>query len=426
MQSGSAPINRRRKLLEWFRRNQLTADRIDTSFGGHRRQVRAGRITGLAWLVILVSRLFDLFQGNYSDALIFLGVTTLAAFVGVYVYGFFRTFFQPTVTWRTWAVIILLAGLASGMSLELGSTQLITMIFVVTAASCSLPEAVAACVLGAISILAAIVAALTGATISDIASLLFELILIGIALIFLRRLIRTNSELRLAREEIARLAVAEERLRFARDLHDLLGHSLSMIALKSELAGRLIENDPARAAVEVHEIEQVTREALREVRDAVSGYRRPALDAELAGARAALDAAGIDCEIVNRAGQLDPEIEATLGWVVREGVTNVIRHSGGHACSIHVTHEGQHINLTMWDDGRGMMTPLPDERGRTGAGIAGLRERLTAEHGELRIESPLGGGFRLTAIIPAIGMLIDDVQPGSSAPVRRLTLDAST
>ena len=306
MQSERAPLERLGTTRRWIPAINFDMNRIDTSTEAHRRQVRAGRITGLLWLVILVSRLFDLFQGDHSQSYVILGASTLLAFVAVYIYGFFRTFFQPTVTWKSWAVVVLLAALASGMSLALGSTQLITMIFVVTASSCSLPEALAACALVGISLLSGIVAALTGASDSDIASLLFQLILIGIALIFLRRLIRTNSELRSAREEIARLAVAEERLRFARDLHDLLGHSLSMIALKSELAGRLIENDPSRAVVEVREIEQVTREALREVRDAVSGYRRPTLDAELAGARAALDAAGVECDIVNRGGRVRP------------------------------------------------------------------------------------------------------------------------
>ncbi len=180
--------------------------------------------------------------------------------------------------------------------------------------------------------LTAAVGAINGAAVSDVASFVFQLILIGIALMFLRRLIRTNAELRFAREENARLAVSEERLRFARDLHDLLGHSLSLIALKSELAGRLIDVDPARARSEVHDIEQVTRDALREVREAVSGYRQPALDAELNGAQAALRAAGIECTIARHVDHLPSTIEATLGWTVREGVTNVIRHSAAQRC----------------------------------------------------------------------------------------------
>src|SRR5205823_11005194 len=118
--------------------------------------------------------------------------------------------------------------------------------------------------------------------------------LVGAAAVAGRLLIEANQQLSLAREQIARLAVGEERLRFARDLHDLIGHSLSVIALKSELAGRLMRSSPGLAAHEVADIEKVARDALREVREAVAGYRQPTLNAELAGAREALTAAGIE------------------------------------------------------------------------------------------------------------------------------------
>ena len=131
-------------------------------------------------------------------------------------------------------------------------------------------------------------------------------------------------KLKEAQAELARTAVAEERLRISRDLHDLLGHSLSVIALKSELAGRMIETDPQRAAREISELETVARRSLAEVRQAVTGYRQPSLAAELAAARRMLASAGIDCR-VDAPGSYDlpPEVDALLAWTVREGSTKI-------------------------------------------------------------------------------------------------------
>ncbi|TME45085.1 MAG: sensor histidine kinase, partial [Chloroflexi bacterium] len=148
-------------------------------------------------------------------------------------------------------------------------------------------------------------------------------LLVGVSAVAGRLLIQANQQLSMAREQIGRLAVGEERLRFARDLHDLLGHSLSVIALKSELAGRLIQSTPGLAAHEVEDIEKVARDALREVREVVAGYRQPTLAAELAGAREALTAAGIEFRVDQDHAALPPAVEAVLAWAVREGVTNV-------------------------------------------------------------------------------------------------------
>src|SRR5581483_2587369 len=150
---------------------------------------------------------------------------------------------------------------------------------------------------------------------------------IGLLLVLMRDLRMRNKELMEARAELALSAVEAERERFARDLHDLLGHSLSVIAIKAELAGRLLKLDPERAAAEVADVEGVARESLREVRQAVSGYRQPTLEKELEGARVALSAAGIEADVVRAPVTLDPEVEAVLAWTVREGATNVIRHS---------------------------------------------------------------------------------------------------
>ena len=210
------------------------------------------------------------------------------------------------------------------------------------------------------------------------------------------------AELRAAREELARRAVAEERLRFARDLHDLLGHSLSLIALKSELADRLLPAAPERAAKEVREAHEVARRALREVREAVAGYRQPTLVEELHGAEELLAAAGIACRIENGVNLLPKSVEALLAWAVREGTTNVIRHSRARHCAIRLVREDGAVRAEVSDDGRG---PSPARAGTVGSsggsGLAGLAERVADIGGADFAAGPLPeGGFRLRVRLP--------------------------
>lgn len=174
-----------------------------------------------------------------------------------------------------------------------------------------------------------------------------------------------------------RLAVVDERERVARDVHDVLGHSLTVVTLKAELAERLVDLDPDRAKAELVEIQQLTRQALAEIRETVGGLRVARLDHELASARAALAAAGIASNLPDDADPditiVDPRHRAVLAWVLREAVTNVVRHSDADACSIEL---GSNV-LTVADDGRG-------REGRPeGNGIRGLRERVEAAGGQL-------------------------------------------
>jgi len=218
-----------------------------------------------------------------------------------------------------------------------------------------------------------------------------------------------------ARAELARMAVAEERLRISRDLHDLLGHSLSLIALKSELAGRTIESDPQRAAREIAELEAVARRSLAEVRQAVTGYRQPGLAAELAAARRMLASAGIDCRVDAPASyDLPPEVDALLAWTVREASTNIVRHSGAQDARISVTVTGASAGAEVTDDGAGP----PAGRGATaavtgaagaepggpagaaGSGLAGLAERAARLGGTLRAGVGRPGGFRVAVTVP--------------------------
>ena len=212
-----------------------------------------------------------------------------------------------------------------------------------------------------------------------------------------RRLRIVNRQLGAARGEIGRLAVADERLRFARDLHDLLGHSLSVIALKSELASRLIDEHPEQAAEHVRDIEAVSRRALSEVREAVAGYRRPLLSAELAGARSTLAAAGIEVDAAPApVVELPPDAEAVLAWAVREGATNVLRHSEASHVRISVAVGARDAELELIDDGCGGEEAVDGD----GTGLAGLAERVARVRGRMDAAPNAGGGFRLAVTVP--------------------------
>ncbi|GHH09616.1 sensor histidine kinase [Streptomyces rubradiris] len=201
-----------------------------------------------------------------------------------------------------------------------------------------------------------------------------------------------------AREVQARLAVAEERLRFGRDLHDVLGRNLSVISLKSELAVQLARRGRPEAVEQMIEVQRIAQETQREVRAVVRGYREADLGAELAGAQGVLAAAGIDCEVRAETGGLPAEVRSALGWVVREAATNVLRHGDASMCRVGLTVcEGRAV-LTVENDG----AAAAGGGGGGGSGLAGLRERLAAVGGTLEADhvGPGRDRFRLVADIP--------------------------
>jgi two-component system, NarL family, sensor histidine kinase DesK len=211
----------------------------------------------------------------------------------------------------------------------------------------------------------------------------------GGANLFLGERERQHAQLRRAHEEIEGLATIAERERIARDLHDVLGHTLSVIALKSELASQLAETDTARAIAEVREVEVVSREALSEVRAAVEGYRGRGFSGELQRARQALSASGVSLEADVERIHLVPKLETVLALVLREAVTNVMRHAKASACRVglHRTEDG--LVLTVEDNGTGSVRP-------NGTGLAGMLERVTSAGGRLDIESANGVAIRAT------------------------------
>lgn len=221
-----------------------------------------------------------------------------------------------------------------------------------------------------------------------------DLITVGsvtLAMFFMSSLIRAIRRLELANEEIATLAVTNERERLARDLHDLLGHSLTTITVKAGLARRVLESagDIPRAVEEIREVESLTRSALSDVRATVSANREVSLSAELVGARAALRAAEIDADLPHAVDNVRPEFQPTFGYVLREAVTNVLRHSG--ADRVRVRLGGNWLEIE--DDGTATGVVA-------GNGLRGLSERLDAVGGTLRTSARPGGGLLVRAEIP--------------------------
>jgi two-component system, NarL family, sensor histidine kinase DesK len=278
----------------------------------------------------------------------------------------------------------------------------------------------------ALALLASVLGWLTGFGLPD----LVQTVVFIPAIILITRIVfwslTTNWQLRTARKEIVRLAVTTERLRIARDLHDLLGHNLSLITLKSELAGRLISVAPERAAAEIGDIEHVARTTLQEVREAVASYRQPTLSSELQAAQEILDAAGIAYRYDGDESMIDDlptTIEAVLSWTVREGVTNVIRHSRAHQCNIRVTRDAHEIAIEVIDDGAG--APLVSSSDNEGNGLRGLAERVETLGGRCEASPRGGGGFILAVSVPLAQQDLDAIKPNSitSALLQQVSVD---
>jgi two-component system sensor histidine kinase DesK len=208
-------------------------------------------------------------------------------------------------------------------------------------------------------------------------------LLIGMNRLRMEQKHRADAKLRMAHEEIEQLAKTAERERIARDMHDILGHSLSLIVLKSELAGRLLVSQPVRAALEIAEIETAARQALAEVRKTITGYRSEGFASELTRAAQILETAGVRLNRPAKAPYLTPRHEATLSLVLREAVTNIVRHAGASECSIEVSTGQDRTQLVIADDGRG------DIR-QEGNGLRGMRERVQELGGSLSLESSHG------------------------------------
>jgi len=222
-------------------------------------------------------------------------------------------------------------------------------------------------------------------------SMLLLIILVGFANHYGALKHCAGEKLRVANEEIEHLAKVAERERIARDLHDLLGHTLSLITLKAELARKLVDRDPQRAKQEMQDVEQTSRAALAEVRETISGYRGQGLAAELIRARKTLETAGVMVECEASEVPLSPAQETVLALALREAVTNVVRHAQAQRCSVRLSRDQEVCTLEIADNGRGADTP-------EGNGLRGMRERLEAIGGSLQRRSE--AGTRLVIHLP--------------------------
>jgi two-component system sensor histidine kinase DesK len=360
--------------------------------------VPAARAAGIFSIFISLPAIVGLLGDEPSAARVIAVCAALVVFM-----GFFFNAVRGRLVAKPAALVaravVVDAAIAAALTIADRSDWSLLFYYVVALAGIRLPRPWNIVAVPATAAIAGIASSMGGADSSAIGGLVLSLLGIGAAMVAMGEIMSTNRELVEARAEVARLAVADERERFARDLHDLLGHSLSVIALKAQLARKRLPHDPETAAADVADIETVTRDALREVRQTVSGYHRPALDAVLEGARTALGAAGIETTIDRPAVALPPEVEAVLAWTVREAATNVIRHSGARHSAIRLVPALGEATVEVVDDGDGV--PGGGATNGAGHGLAGLEARVRQVGGRLEAgPRDDGPGFRVLAVVP--------------------------
>jgi two-component system sensor histidine kinase DesK len=359
------------------------------------RAGRAGILFAAVWLVFLASTLRDAWDAAWKDQdrlAGWIGLLATVAFAVVYLAAFawlrsrrhrFVTAVDPLHT----AVILgSLLALTAVMVLSIGQSGMAAVVFLAVVSVLCLSTTQALLFVVALAVLVEV----SGRTVpgwSPTSSLTFAVCTAAFAMWGVQQLMLRNADLLRAKEENAELAVADERNRFARDLHDILGHSLTVITVKAELANRLLDVDRDRARAELDDLERLSRDALADVRRAVEGYRDLTLPGELARARVALQAADIEAEIPNSTDDVPTHLRELFAWTVREGVTNVIRHSGANSCSVRLGPSGVEVA----DDGGG---PAPGCDGQ-GNGLAGLRERASAANAVLVTRTLEPSGFLL-------------------------------
>ncbi|MFD4547175.1 sensor histidine kinase [Streptomyces sp. NPDC058466] len=379
----------------------------------------------LPWLLMGMGAFSNIFQGKTPNP--WIGGVGLLAFNSLYIYVTFRAFVKEKRESRSTRVALAVMGLLTcGLAIGYGGSWLYFFPLLGLATGAVLRGPWLGQIGLGVTALAAVVSFFrAGWDAVNVAYGTFLSTMVTAAILSLSEAVR---ELRAAREELARRAVEKERLRFSRDLHDLLGHTLSVIVVKSEAARRLAHRDLDAALVQVTDIESVGRQALTEIREAVTGYREGSLATELDRARSALSAAGVEPLVRQSGTPLVPQTEALLGWVVREAVTNVVRHSGATRCDITVDGTPERISLTVTDNGPGASIPDPvsipgpasapapapaftaagsappsapaPALGTGGTGLKGLTERLATAGGSLSAGPTAGGGFRVRAELP--------------------------
>ncbi|WP_083462763.1 sensor histidine kinase [Kitasatospora griseola] len=370
-----------------------------------RRQLLVKLMWTSVWAFYLLYPVQDLATGQHTTAGTVAGAALLVVFLAAYMSLVVIRNTRRIGSSRQYLPFALILGIAVGTSIGLGEAWLTLFTYTSVCAALVLPGRKALAGVGAVTAVFALIGFATGADHTTLVAVGLPCLLAGFAMYGMQRLVATMRELREARTAVAHLAASEERLRLARDLHDLLGHSLSLIAIKSELAGRFMDAEKAaEARAQVADIEQVARQSLTDVREAVSGFRRPTLPVELAAARTALSASQIELDADPRLADERPglgtEETGALAWALREAVTNVVRHGvGATRCTVHLDEswedDGRYAVLEIVDNGPGPGKALP------GNGLSGLRERLEQVGGRLDTgPANRGKGFRLRALVP--------------------------
>jgi two-component system, NarL family, sensor histidine kinase DesK len=357
--------------------------------GGRPGPGRWGWLAAGVWLFYLSQPFEEIIHRQGTTRV--LGLVTLSLFALSYLgfFGWVRWVGLGAGGMPTWQRLLYLGGMLALCLLMLpaaGQQALTCLVYISAVAMMAVDLRIAigivALLLGGAELSMRIVPGWT-----DDGSYGFAIFLGALAVFGMRRAIQRSLELNAARKDMAELAVQEERNRFARDLHDILGHSLTVITVKAELAGKLIAANPARAAAEVADVESLARAALADVRAAVAGYRELSLAGELVSARAALQAAEIKADLPTAVDEVPEENRELFAWMVREGVTNVVRHSGAKRCTIRISA----TQIEVLDDGKG---PTPGG-GASGHGLVGLRERADQAGASVQVGQAPGGGFRL-------------------------------
>jgi two-component system sensor histidine kinase DesK len=345
------------------------------------------------WLVYLAALLFQPAFDPSTRVLDWVAVVLLIAiFVPLYVGGL-----QASDERQLLVIIGAIALLGVAGSLINGGAS-VFVIYAAAAAAYLEPVRRAVLVIAALAGLLALMIVVSPVPLPSrlfglVPALIFTVVT-GAASIFDAERERVQRRLTRADEEIERLAALAERERIARDLHDLLGHTLSVIVVKSELASRLLSHEPAHAGAEMRDVERIGREALAEVRAAVVGYRAKGLSGELEGARRALAAAGVEGTVEADLPPLRIAHESALALALRESVTNVVRHANARHAGVRIGVEGSSVVLEVTDDGRG-------GEGPEGVGLTGMRERIAALGGTVERDGASGTRLRVTLPLEA-------------------------
>ncbi len=372
----------------------------------------------LVWLPLIPPLIIARFLSHATLPDLIISLVGVALFFGIYLWASWRHVHRlvvepkPPADGADWLATLMLTALSVVLTLLYGKEWCILFYFTSGDAGARLPTVRAIQVMGALLALAVIVELFLHADLLMFGqAVLFICVICGISISIIRA-ITTSWELQIAREELARLAVTTERLRIARDLHDLLGRNLSLIVLKSELVGRLISVAPERAAVEIGDVEQAARTTLQEVREVVASYRQPTLLNELHSAQELLAAANIGYRYEGDESDeetLPSALEVVFAWTVREGVTNIIRHSRAHHCLIRMTHDQHSVRVEVIDDGAAISpssaaqpkgTAITEGSSKGGHGLRGLAERVGELGGHLEAGPTASGGFRLAVSVP--------------------------